>query len=139
MLLHAGAGQRCRLPAPGVAGPHRAGQHATRPSRTAACRALYWPCTPAGPPASAPLARPTLAYLGLWHGVHGRGDRLPANRLLRPLRRVRHAYFCAECAGVELVERGYEALAAEAAHPTVRVAVGATGDAVMVLVIRVGV
>src|SRR5439155_1538807 len=80
-----------------------------------------------------------LADLGLWHGIHARGDRLPANRLLRPHRRVRHAHLGAECAGVELVERGHEALAAEAAQPTVREAVGATGDAVVVLVIRVGV
>src|SRR5256886_11509149 len=60
-----------------------------------------------------------LIDLGIGRRVDARGDRLAADGFLSAHRRVGHTHLGRERAGVELVERRHEALAAEAADPTV--------------------
>src|SRR5207249_10326043 len=78
-----------------------------------------------------------LIDLGFGQGIDAGRDRLPADRLFRSYRRVRDSHLDGERAGVELVQRRHESLAAEPAQPAVEETVWPPGDAVSVQIIGV--
>src|SRR5207247_1345484 len=80
-----------------------------------------------------------LVDLRVRHGIDAPGDRLAADRLFRRDGGIGHALLGDKGAVVELAQRGDEGLAAEPADPPVHVAVDAARDAVVVLVVRIGV